>query len=154
MSETARNQTAGRPTRPAGDYEYVPPPARPTSAWSGWVTFAGITLALIGVVHLTAGLVALLDSGNYRVTSSGLVFQIDYTAWGWLHLGLGVAVLLTGVGVLNRRSWARIAGIAFCALSILVNLGFVAASPGWAVTVIALDVLFIYGIAVHGEERN
>lgn len=153
MSETARNQT-GRPTRPAGDYEYTPPPARPTSAWSGWVTFAGITLALIGVVHLTAGLVALLDSENYRVTSSGLVLQIDYTTWGWIHLGLGVAVLLTGVGVLNRRSWARIAGIAFCGLSILVNLGFAAASPGWAVTVIALDVLFIYGIAVHGEERD
>jgi hypothetical protein len=154
VSEAPRNQTAGTPTRPAGDYEYVPPPARPTSAWGGWVTFAGIVLALIGVVHITSGLVALLDPGNYRVSSNGLVFSIDYTAWGWLHLCLGVAVLLTGVGVLNRRPWARITGVGFCALSILVNLGFVAAAPGWAVTVITLDVLFIYGISVHGEERD
>jgi len=154
VAEAPLHQTAAQPARPAGDYEYVPPPPRPTSAWGGWITFAGITLALVGIVHVTTGLVALLDPGSYQVSSNGLVFQIDYTAWGWLHLGLGVAVLLTGVGVLNRRSWARIAGIAFCALSILVNLGFVAASPGWAVTVIALDVLFIYGIAVHGEERN
>jgi hypothetical protein len=154
VSEVPPSPATARPTRPAGDYDYVPPPTRPTSAWGGWLTFAGIMLAIVGVTHLISGLVALLDPEDYLVTSSGLAFQIDYTTWGWVHLAFGVAVLLTGVGVLNRRSWARIVGVVVCALSILVNLGFVAATPGYAVTVIGLDVLFIYAILVHWEERD
>jgi hypothetical protein len=110
-------------------------------------------LAIVGVIHLISGLVALLDPENYLVTPQGLVLQLDYTTWGWLHLAFGVAVLFTGVGVLNRRSWARVAGIVVCGLSILANLGFLDAAPVWAVTVIALDVLFIYAILVHGHEQ-
>jgi hypothetical protein len=153
VTETPLDRTAARATRPEGDYEYVPP-APPTSAWGGWVTFAGIMLALVGIVHVATGTIALLDPDSYYVTSSGLVFQIDYSTWGWVHLVLGVAVVVAGVGVLNRRSWARRLGIAFCALSILVNLGFASAAPWWAVTVIAFDVFFIYAMAVHGGERD
>jgi hypothetical protein len=36
-----------------------------------------------------------------------------------------------------------------------VNLGFLAASPGWALIMIILDVLVIYAVTVHGREiRN
>jgi hypothetical protein len=154
VSEVPLGRTAAKPTRPSGDYEYVAPPPRHTSAWGGWITFAGITLSLVSVFHITAALVALLEPGDYYVTSNGLVFQIDYTTWGWLHLGLGVVLLLTGVGLLNRRSWARVVGVVICSLSILVNLGFAAAQPAWALTLIALDVVFIYAIVVHGEEKD
>jgi hypothetical protein len=154
VSEIPQGPTTARPTRPAGDYEYQAPPTGPTSAWTGWVTFAGIVLALVGVVHLLSGLVALLDPEDYLVTSTGLVLQLDYTAWGWIHLVFGAAGLLTGIGVLNRRSWARIAGVVVCGLSILANLGFLDATPVWAVTVIGLDLLFIYVILVHGREQD
>ena len=108
-------------------------------------------------VHLLSGLVALLDSEQYLVTSDGLVLQLDYTTWGWIHLVFGVAGLLTGIGVLNRRSWARIAGVVVCWgwKTFLANLGFLDAGPPvWAVTVIALDLLFIYVILVHGREQD
>jgi hypothetical protein len=154
VSESPQGPTTARPTRPAGDYEYEAPPTGPTSAWTGWVTFAGIVLALVGTIHLLSGLVALTEPEKYLVTSQGLVLQLDYTTWGWIHLVFGVAVLLTGVGVLNRRSWARIAGLVVCGLSILANLGFLDATPVWAVTVIALDLMFIYVIVVHGREQD
>jgi hypothetical protein len=154
VSEVPLSQTAAKPTRPSGDYEYEAPPVRHTSAWGGWVTFAGITVLLVSAVHVIAGLVALLDPEAYVVTSNGLVFEIDYTTWGWLHLGIGVVGMLTGVGLLNRRSWARVVGVVICSLSILANLAFAPAQPGWALTVIAMNVAFIYAIAVHGREPD
>jgi hypothetical protein len=48
--------------------------------------------------------------------------------------------------------WARVAGIAVAMVSALVNLAFLSAYPVWSLTVIALDVLVVYAIAVHGEE--
>jgi hypothetical protein len=35
-----------------------------------------------------------------------------------------------------------------------VNLAFIGAYPVWGVIVIALDVLVIYAIAVHGREMK
>jgi uncharacterized membrane protein len=152
MSENSQQErTASAPREPSVP-EYVPPPSPPRSAWGGWVTFAGITLVLIGVVHVIEGLVAVLDPDTYLVGSSGLVLQLDYTAWGWIHLVLGVVLVLTGVGVLNRNTLARVVGVGACALSALLNLTFLAAAPVWALTVIALDVVFIYAITVHGNE--
>jgi len=138
--------------RPAGDYEYTPPPEKPTSAWGGWVTFAGITLILVGVVHLIEGLVALLDPDQYVVGSRGLVLHLDYSAYGWIHLVLGVLLVLVGVGVLNRNPVARVAGVVLVGLSALVTLGFLAANPVWAGVMLSLDVIFIYAIVVHGDD--
>jgi hypothetical protein len=134
--------------------EYSPPPPTTTSAWGGWVTFAGITIVLIGVVHVIEALVALLDSDKYLVGSNGLVLQLSYTTWGWIHLVLGVVLILTGVGVLNGNALARIVGVAACGLSALLTLSFLAANPLWAAIVITLDVFFIYAICVHGDEAH
>jgi len=151
VSETPKDQGAGTYSRLDADYDYVPPPAT-KSAWGGWVTFAGITLALVGVVHVIEGLVAVLDPDQYLVTSRGRLFHIDYSVWGWIHLVLGVVLICTGVGVLNHNKVARIVGVVAAGLSALVNLSLIGAAPVWALTVIALDVLFIYAISVHGGE--
>jgi hypothetical protein len=50
------------------------------------------------------------------------------------------------------RTWARVVGIVLAAVSAIVNIGFIYASPVWAVIVITLDVIVIYALAVHGRE--
>ena len=47
---------------------------------------------------------------------------------------------------------ARVAGVALAVLSAVVNLVFMAAYPAWSVMVIALDVIVIFSIVVHGRE--
>jgi hypothetical protein len=37
-------------------------------------------------------------------------------------------------------------------LSAVVNLGFLAAAPVWSTLVIALDVVVIHALTVHGRE--
>src|SRR3954452_13325758 len=130
----------------------VVPPEPPHSAGSGWVTFAGITLALVGVLHLLEGIIALTQPDHYAVSSRGLVLHWSYTTWGWIHLIGGIVLLVAGVGVLNRNKPSRIIGVVAAGLSALVNLTFISAAPVYALTVIALDVVFIFTITVHGGE--
>jgi hypothetical protein len=153
MSESRQqSRTTGVPGPREPSVPEVVPPEPVHSAWAGWVTFAGITLVLVGVLHLVEGIVALTQPDHYLVSSRGLIVQWDYTTWGWIHLIGGVVLIAAGVGVLNRNKPSRIIGIVAAGLSALVNLTFLSAAPVYAVTVIGLDIVFIYAITVHGGE--
>ena len=123
-----------------------------SSAWTGWATFGAVMLILAGLFHAVQGIVAVADKQYYLVTSSGLVVSVDYTVWGWVHIGLGVLAVLAGIGILAGNVAARVAGVVIAGLSAIVNLGFIAAYPLWSIVVIALDVIVIYAIVAHGRE--
>jgi hypothetical protein len=122
------------------------------SGWAGWVVFGGVMLILIGIFHVVQGIVALVNDDYYLVTKDGLVLNLDFTSWGWTHLVLGVLLGLVGVGLMAGNTAARVAGVALAGLSAVVNLVFMAAYPAWSVMVIALDVIVIFSIVVHGRE--
>jgi hypothetical protein len=122
------------------------------SAWVGWVFFAGVMLLLVGMFQIIDGLVALFDDGYYVVRPDGLVVNVDYTAWGWLHLLIGIVALAAGFGLMSGRLWARTVAIAVAAVSAVVNFAFIGAYPLWATILIAIDVLVIYAVAAHGRE--
>lgn len=128
-------------------------PTRPTG-WVGWIVFAGVTMILLGAFQIIEGLVAVFERGFYLVTSSHLLVNASYAAWGWLHIGLGVVLLLTGFGVMAGMLWARIVGIAFAVISAIINLAFIAAYPVWGFIIIVMNVLVIYALAVHGREMQ
>ena len=53
-------------------------------------------------VTVLNGLVAIFDPGYYLVGPEGLVVNVDYTVWGWIHLIIGLAVFATGLGLFAR----------------------------------------------------
>ena len=122
------------------------------TGWAGWVVFGGVVLIMMGAFQITTGLVALFDDGFYAVRSDGLVVNVDYNTWGWIHIIIGLVGILVGVGLMAGNMAARIAGVVIAFLSALVNLAFTSAYPVWSVIVIVLDVIVIYAIIVHGRE--
>lgn len=122
------------------------------TAWVGWVAFAGVMLWLVGSFHAIAGLVALFRDEVYLVGSSGLTLKVDYTTWGWIHLIGGSIVAAAGIAVFTGRLWARIVGVTVAMLSALVNIAFLEAYPVWSAIMIAIDVLVIWALMVHGDE--
>jgi hypothetical protein len=122
------------------------------TGWAGWVVFGGVMLIMMGAFQLTTGLVALFNDGFYAVRSDGLVVNVDYNTWGWVHIIIGLVAVLVGVGLMAGNMAARIAGVVIAFLSALVNLAFTSAYPVWSVMVIVLDVIVIYAIIVHGRE--
>jgi hypothetical protein len=143
------SDTEARSTYPA-DSTYVPPP-EPT-AWVGVVVFGGVMLMLSGGFQVMQGFVAILRDEFFYVTRSGLLITMDYTAWGWTHLILGLIAVGTGIGVLAGQMWARVVGIIIAVVSALVNLAFLSAYPIWSTIIIATDVLVIYALTMHGRE--
>ncbi|MEV4701740.1 DUF7144 family membrane protein [Actinoplanes sp. NPDC049316] len=122
------------------------------TAWVGVVLFGGIMMLMVGCFQVTQGFVALFREDYYLVSPDGLVVQLDYTAWGWTHLVIGLIAVGTAIGVMAGQTWARVLGIVIAAVSALVNVAFLAAYPIWSMIVIVMDVLVIYALAVHGRE--
>jgi hypothetical protein len=127
------------------------PRSEPTG-WVGWIVFAAVMLIMIGLLHAIEGFVALFKDSYYLVRSSGLVVNVDYTAWGWVHLLLGLAIAATGAALFTGRMWARVVAVGLAALSIVANFGFSSAYPIWSLIIVAVDVLVIYALTVHGRE--
>jgi hypothetical protein len=125
-----------------------------STGWAGWIYFAGIIMFVLGSYHAIEGLVALLNSSYYLVATDGLVFNVSYATWGWTLLVLGVIVAVAGLGVMMGQTWARVVGVVVAAFSALVNLAFITAYPIWSVLVIALDIVVIYALTVHGRETR
>ncbi|NUT49170.1 MAG: hypothetical protein HOV94_17945 [Saccharothrix sp.] len=124
------------------------------TGWAGWVAFAGIMMVLLGAFQAIEGLVALFNDDFYVVGQDGLVVNLDFTAWGWIHLVIGVLAIVIGIGLMTGNTAARVGGIVIAGLSAIVNLAFIAAYPVWSTIVIAIDVVVIYAIAVHGREMR
>ena len=79
---------------------------REPSGWAtGAVLFAGILMIIIGIFEAFQGLNAIFEDQFYVVTENYL-FDIDVTAWGWIHLLLGILVIFGGYAVMAGRTWA------------------------------------------------
>lgn len=118
---------------------------------SGWLTFSGSLLIVVAFFHVVAGLVALFKSNVFVATPHQLIV-FDYTQWGWTHIIFGVLLFATAAALFTGRLWARIVTISLATLSAIANFGFLNAYPLWSIIMIALDILVIYGVAMHGSE--
>jgi hypothetical protein len=106
-------------------------------------------LTLIGCFQIIAGLVAIFDDDFYVVTRN-YTFDLDTSAWGWVHLLLGLPVVFTGFGLFSRRSWANITAIVLAMLSAIANFFFIPYYPFWSILVIALNVWVIWALTRPG----
>ena len=107
---------------------------------------------LNGVIGAMEGLVALVNDDYYPVGPSGLALNVNYTVWGFVHLIVGIAVFAAGIGVLSGNVPARAVGVVLAGVNALVAMVFIQAAPGWGFLVIAVDLLVIYALTIHGGE--
>ena len=121
---------------------------------TSWAMFAGFIMILVGIFQQIQGLVAIFNDDWYLVTNKGLVLSIDYSVWGWIHFVVGLLIASAGLAAINGRLWARVVGCVLASVSAVANPIFIAAYPAWSIIVIALDVLVIYALAVHGVSQR
>ncbi len=125
--------------------------ASDSSGWVGWTLFAAVIMLLVGAFHVIQGLVALFKDDYYAVAPSGLVINVSYTSWGWIHIVGGLIVVAAGVALFTGKMWARVLGTAMACVSAIVNVGFLAAYPLWSALVIFMDIAIIMALTVHGS---
>ena len=134
--------------------EQYPDDREPVSGWaSGGVTFAACVLTLIGFFQVINGLSAIIDDSFFVVTQN-YTFDLDTSAWGWIHLLLGILLVVTGFGLFSRAAWAGITAIFLAMLSAVANFFFIPYYPFWAILVIALDIWVIWALTRPGAIRT
>jgi hypothetical protein len=124
------------------------------TGWVGWVAFAGVMMVMLGAFHVLQGLVAVFRDEYYLISSSGLILNVDYTVWGWIHIIGGAVVAAAGVFVFTGSVVARTIGVVVAMLSAILNIAFLSAYPIWSALMIGFDVLAIWALTVHGGEMR
>jgi hypothetical protein len=125
-------------------------PREPVSGWAiGGLTFAATMLVLIGIFQVIAGLVAIFDDDFYVLTQN-YTFDLDTTGWGWIHLIIGIAVILVGYFLYAGATWAGITALVLAVLSAVSNFFFIPYYPFWSIVVIALAVWVIWALTRPG----
>jgi len=124
------------------------------TGWVGWIAFAGTMMLLLGSFHVIQGLIALFQQEYYLVGANGLTVNLDFTQWGWTHVILGGLIIGAGIGLIAGQMWARVIAVILAFASAIVNVGFLAAYPVWSTIMIAVDVLVIWAVIVHGREMK
>ena len=130
------------------------PDSGEVSGWAiGAVAFAGTIMVLAGVFQALAGLVAIFNDEFY-VVARNYTFDLDVSAWGWIHLIIGLLVLATGMGLFARATWAGVTAIMLCMLAALSNFFFIPYYPIWALLVIGLNIWVIWALTRPGVIRT
>ena len=121
-------------------------PAGPT----GWAVFAGVVLFIAGWLNFFYGLGGILNNEVVTVQGHGVTIW-DFTAWGWIHLILGVVMVLTGAGLFAAQGWARGLAVVFATVNAIAQIGLISAFPLFSILLIALDVIVIYQLTARWE---
>jgi hypothetical protein len=126
----------------------------PVSGWAaGGLAFAACILTLIGAFQVVAGLAAIFKD-EFFVVSENYAFDLDVSAWGWIHLLLGAVIFLAGFGVMIGQTWARVVGITLAVLGAIVSFLFVPYHPVWALLLVVLNVMVIWALTVYHPPRE
>lgn len=117
----------------------------------GWTTFAAFMMILIGGWWVIAGLVALVND-EFFVETRKYIFRFDATTWGWIHLIVGILVLLAGFGLFSGAVWARTVGVLMALLTTLVGFAWLPWYPFWAILIVIASITVVWALTAHGRD--
>ena len=119
-----------------------------TTRGSGLVSFAGILFLVAAGFNLIVGLTSLFDE-DFLV---GDVPIASLEVWGAILLAVAALQFAAGLGILGRMAGARLLGIGLAAIAAISHFSYHHASSGWALTLLVVDLLIVYTLAVHASE--
>jgi hypothetical protein len=115
--------------------------------------FAGVMLAVIAVFEILQGIAAIANDSVF-VKGVNYTYKFDVTAWGWIHLFIGLVALAVGIAIVTEHTLGYLGGIAVAALGAVANFAFLPYYPFWSLLVIAFNVLVIWALCTQlGRDR-
>jgi hypothetical protein len=113
---------------------------------------AGGTTFAVAILLFTGSLLAILQgisaiaNDDIFVVAPNYTYDLDITAWGWVHLVAGIIGMAIAVGLITGALWARAGAVAIAAVSIVINFLWLPYYPLWSILVIALDLIVIWAV--------
>jgi hypothetical protein len=118
----------------------------------GLVTFAGVMLMIAAVLNTLYG-IAAIDKANVFVNDARYVFG-DLNTWGWFVVALGVLQFFAAFAIWRGAPWGRWFGVACASANAILQTLWIPAYPILAMTILAIDIVVIYGLLSYGGRRR
>ena len=118
----------------------------------GLVLFAAVLLVMVSFFNMIYGIAAIANSHVF--TANAHYVFANLRTWGWITLIIAVLQLIAAGGILAGNQLARWFAVAVLALNAIDMMFFVPAYPFWALTIIAVDVVALYGLCAYGSRAN
>jgi len=118
----------------------------------GLIIFACVLLLVIGFFNMIYGIAAIANSHVFVANAHYVVGNLR--AWGWITLIISVLQLVAAAGILAGNQLARWFAVAVVGLNAIDMMFFLPAYPFWALTIIAVDVVALYGLCAYGSREN
>jgi hypothetical protein len=118
----------------------------------GLVLFAGVLLLVSGFWNLIYGIAGIAQSHVF-VANAHYVFG-NLRAWGWVTLIFAILLLIAGGGIMVGNQAARWFGVVVLGLNLIEQMFSIPSYPFWSLTIIALDVVALYGLCAYGSREN
>jgi len=118
----------------------------------GLILFASVLLLVVGFFNMIYGIAAIANSHVF-VANAHYVFA-NLRAWGWITLIISILQLIAAAGILAGNQLARWFAVVVVGLNAIDMMFFVQAYPFWALAIIAMDVVALYGLCAYGSREN
>jgi hypothetical protein len=118
----------------------------------GLIFFASILLLVLGFFNMIYGIAGIAQSHVF-VANAHYVFG-SLRAWGWITLIIAVLQLVAAGGILAGNQFARWFAVVVVGLSAIDMMFSLPAYPFWALTIIAVDIVALYGLCAYGSREN
>ena len=118
---------------------------------SGWVLYATVMFVVSGALNVIYGLTMIIND-EWIVFGADTVWYLDISAWGWITLLVGVLALAVAAGIYAGQTWARVLGIIAVVLAAINAFFVIPYYPVWGIVVLAMSMLVIWALTVHGDE--
>ena len=116
---------------------------------TGWWVFAGILLAIAGVLNVIWGIGAISDAKFFIADQKYIISSLH--TWGWVTLIIGVVELIAAFSLFSGGGFGRWIGIFAAALMAISALLSIPAYPFWSLCIFALSIIIIYELAKAPE---
>jgi len=128
--------------------------ARSASHGEGYwmIVFAVALLVTVGIFNLIDGIAAIARSHIFIANAHYVIG--DLRAWGWVTLIISVLQLVAAGGVLMGSQLARWFAVGVVGLNAIEMMFFIPAYPFWALIIIAVDVVALWGLCAYGSREN
>jgi|SRR5215204_1368657 len=119
---------------------------------TGWWVFAGILLAISGVLNIIYGIAAISDSKFFTENATYILSGLN--TWGWVTLILGCMQIGAGFSLFAGNAYGRWFGIIAASLTAIAALLSIPAYPLWSLAIFALAVIVVHSLATSGSART
>lgn len=112
-----------------------------------------------GIFNIVDGLIAVFDTHYYVTitqTTNGpqLVVTNNLNTWGWVAFGMGCAMVLIAAAIYLTTTIGQVLGVIVAGLNMIFQLAFLPVFPLWAILMILVDVLVIYGLVARYRDTT